>query len=201
MRSFVLLRIGRIADAHEAAELEATLADRLGAPELEAVSAHDRGLVALAQGDYAHAAELLELALAREAPISRPLTRLRRAEALARAGRLAEAERELRATTLEPVRTSDFPATLVARMARVQGLIAAQAGNRELAERRLREAAEGWRRQVSTLSRGDSLTVALADLGRPVVGLIEPEWELECVLKELKAIQRGKKGAEHAVIS
>ena len=201
MRSFVLLRIGRIADAREAAELEATLADRLGAPELEAVSAHDRGLVALAQGDYVQAAELLELALAREAPISRPLTRLRRAEALARAGRLAEAERELRATTLEPVRTSDFPATLVARMARVQGLIAAQAGNRELAERRLREAAEGWRRQVSTLSRGDSLTVALADLGRPVVGLIEPEWELECVLKELKAIQRGKKGAEHAVIS
>ncbi len=201
MRSFVLLRIGRIADAREAAELEATLADRLGAPELEAVSAHDRGLVALAQGDYVQAAELLELALAREAPISRPLTRLRRAEALARAGRLAEAERELRATTLEPVRASDFPATLVARMARVQGLIAAQAGNRELAERRLREAAEGWRRQVSTLSRGDSLTVALADLGRPVVGLIEPEWELECVLKELKAIQRGKKGAEHAVVS
>jgi DNA-binding SARP family transcriptional activator/tetratricopeptide (TPR) repeat protein len=201
MRSFVLLRIGRIAQAHAAVEEEATLADRLGAPEIEAMAAHDRGIVALAQGHHVAAAELLEQALARAAPISRPLTRLRRAEALARAGRLAEAERELRAMTLEPVRPSDFPATLVARMARVQGLMAALAGDPELAERRLGEAAQGWRRQVQTLSRGDSLTVALADLGRPVVGLIEPEWELECVLKELNAIQRGKKGAEHAVVS
>lgn len=201
MRSFVLLRIGRIADAREATETEARLADRLGAPELEAMAAHDRGMVALAQGDCARAAELLEQALAQDAPISRPLTRLRRAEALARSGRLAEAERELRATTLEPVRPSDFPATLVARLARVQGLIAALAGEQELAERRLTEAAEGWRRQISTLSRGDSLTVALADLGRPVVGLIEPEWELERVLADLRTIQAGKQGAEHAVIS
>jgi DNA-binding SARP family transcriptional activator len=201
MRSFVLLRIGRVTDAAEAVDTEASLADLLGAVDLEAMAAHDRGMVALAQSDYVRAAELLEQALSQEAPISRPLTRLRRAEALANAGRLAEAERELRATTLEPVRPSDFPATLVARMARVQGLIAALAGDRELAERRLNEAAEGWRHQVSTLSRGDSLTVALADLGRPVVGLIEPEWELERVLDELQAIQEGKKGAQHAVIS
>jgi hypothetical protein len=85
-------------------------------------------------------------------------------------------------------------------MARVQGLIAALAGDRKLAERRLTEAAAGWRRQVSTLSRGDSLTVALADLGRPVVGLIEPEWELERVLDELEALQTGQKGAAHAVV-
>jgi DNA-binding SARP family transcriptional activator len=201
MRSFVLLRIGRIADARAATEAEAELADRLGAPELEAMAAHDRGMVALAQGDCIRAAELLEQALAGDAPISRPLTRLRRAEALARSGSLSEAEEELRATTLEPVRPSDFPATLVARLARVQGLIAAMAGNKELAKRRLTEAANGWRRQTSTLSRGDSLAVALADLGRPVVGLIEPEWELERVLTELKAVETGKKGAEHAVIS
>jgi len=201
MRAFVLLRIGRIADAREAAEMEARLADRLGAPELEAMAAHDQGMVALAQSDYVGAGELLEQALARDAPISRPLTRLRRAEALAHAGSLAEAEGELRATTLEPVRSSDFPATLVARMARVQGLIAALAGDQELAERRLGEAVEGWRRQVSTLSRGDSLAVALADLGRPVVGLIEPELELERVLEELQAVQTGEKGAEHAVLS
>jgi DNA-binding SARP family transcriptional activator len=201
MRSFVLLRIGRITDARDAAEQEARLADRLGAGELEAMAAHDQGMVALAQHDYIRAAELLEQALAREAPISRPLTRLRRAEALARAGRLDEAEREVRATTLEPVRASDFPATLVARMARVQGLIAALTGDRALAERRLHEAAEGWRHQVSTLSRGDSLTVALADLGRPVVGLIEPEMELERVVEELQAVQTGRKGARHAVVS
>ncbi len=201
MRSFVLLRIGRIADACAAAAQETTLAERLAAPELEAMAAHDRAMVALAQGEYALAGELLEQALAREAPISRPLTRLRRAEALARSGRIADAEEELRATTREPVRPSDFPATLVARMARAQALIAALSGDRPLAERRLREAAEGWRRQVATLSRGDSLTVALADLGRPVVGLIEPEQELERVLEELHAIQATEKGAEHAIFS
>jgi DNA-binding SARP family transcriptional activator len=201
MRSFVLLRVGRIADAQEVAELEALLADRLGAPALEAMAAHDRGIVALAQGDWTLASDLLAQALSQEAPISRPVTRLRRAEALVRAGRLTQAERELRETTLEPVRASDFPATLVARMARVQGLIAARAGNQELAERRLSEAAEGWRRQVRTLNRGDSLAVALADLGRPVVGLIEPERELELVLEELQAIRTSEKGAEHAVFS
>ena len=200
-RSFVLLRVGRIADAREAAEMEARLADRLGAPELEAMAAHDRGMVALAQGEYGDACELLEQALARDAPISRPVTRLCRAEALAHAGRLAEAEAELRATTLEPVRASDFPATLVARMARAQGVIAALAGDEELAERRLTEAVEGWRRQVSTLSRGDSMAVVLADLGRPVVGLIEPERELERVSAELKDVQTHNKGAEHAVFS
>ncbi len=201
MRSFVLLRIGRIAEASEAAEEETSLADRLDAPELEAMAEHDRGMVALARKDYPRAAELFDRALARDAPISRPLTRLRRAEALVHAGRLAEAEQELRATTQEPVRASDFPGTLVARMARVQGAMALSEGNLQLAERRLREAADGWRRQVSTLSRGDTLAVALADLGRPVVGLIEPERELECVLLELQAVQASDKGAEHAVVS
>jgi len=201
MRSFVLLRIGRTADALQVAETEATLADRLGAPELEAVAAHDRGMVALAQQDYALASELLEQALEHDGPISRPLTRLRRAEALARARRLEEAEAELRATALEPVRASDFPAALVARMVRVQGIVAAVGGDCELARRRLGEAAEGWRRQVSTLSRGDTLAVALADLGRPVVGLIEPERELELALEELQSIQEGKEGFTHAVVS
>lgn len=201
VRSFILLRTGRIAEAREAAKAEARLADRLGVPELEAMAAHDLGMVALAQGEYARAAELLERALAQDAPISRPLARMRRAEALARAGEILEAEAELRATTLEPVRASDFPATLVARMARIQGLIAAGAGDRELAERRLREAVEGWRHQVSTLRRWDTLAVTLTDLGRPVVGLIEPERELECVLEELQAIQTGEKGAAHAVVS
>jgi DNA-binding SARP family transcriptional activator len=200
-RSFVLLRIGRTADAREAADMEARLADRLGAPALEAMAAHDQAIVALAQGEYVCAVDLLEQALAQDAPISRPLTRLRRAEALARTGRLEEAEGELRATTLEPVRASDFPATLVARMSHVQGVIAARAGDQELAERRLGEAVGAWRRQVSKLSRADSLAVVLADLGRPVVGLIEPERELEHALEELQIIQRGKKGAEHAVLS
>jgi DNA-binding SARP family transcriptional activator len=201
MRAFVLLRMGRTAQAREAAEQERRIADHVGAAQLEAMAAHDRALAALAEGEHALAGELFQQALDGDAPVSRPLTRLWRAEALARAGRLAEADTELRATALEPVRPSDFPATLVARMARVQGLIALLAGDRELAERRLREAADGWGRLVSTFSRSDSLTVALADLGRPVVGLIEPERERELVLAELHAIQTTKEGVEHAVVS
>jgi hypothetical protein len=85
-------------------------------------------------------------------------------------------------------------------MPRVQGLIALLAGDRPLAERRLREAAEGWGRLVSTLSRGESLAVALADLGRPVVGLVEPERERELVLAELETIETAKEGVEHAVV-
>jgi DNA-binding SARP family transcriptional activator/tetratricopeptide (TPR) repeat protein len=199
MRSFLLLRMGRGAEAREAAEQERRLTDRLGAAPLEAMAAHDRALVALAEREYALAGELFQQALDGEAPISRPLTRLWRAEALARAGCLQEAEAELRATALEPVRPSDFPATLVARMTRVQGLLALAAGDRPLAERRLREAADGWDRLVSTFSRSDSLTVALADLGRPVVGLIEPERERDLVLVELEAIETTKEGVEHAV--
>jgi DNA-binding SARP family transcriptional activator len=201
MRSFVLLRTGELIAAREAAETELALADRLGAPELEGMAAHDRGMVALAEGDYDAAAALLEQALEEDAPISRPLARLRRAESLARGGRLAEAEGELRATALEPARASDFPATLVARMAGVEGMIAAIAGDRELAERRLSESAEGWRRLVPTVSRADSLMVALTDLGRPVVGLIEPERELALVLEELRSTQSREEGAGDAVVS
>ena len=201
MRSFVLLRLDRVAQAHDAAQTEAALADRLGDRQLEAMAAHDRAVVAMVEHDYASACELFELALAQPAPVSRPLTRLRRAEALARVGRLLDAEAELRATTLEPVRPSDFPATLVARMARTQGLVAALSGDLVLAERRLSESVAGWRRQVATQTRGDSLTVALADLGRPVVGLIEPELELELVEAELRSVQTAERGAEDAVFS
>ena len=202
MRSFVLLRIGEPAQARAAADAESALADRLGDPGLLAMAAHDRGLVALAEEDFELACTLLEQALVEGAPISRPLTRLAWAEALARAGQPREAEAELRATVLEPVRSSDFPAALVPRLARVQGSIAAAAGDRALAVRRLREAAEGWRRQVSTLTRGESMAVVLADLGRPVVGLVEPERELERVLGELQTIQATTGGASaHAVVS
>ena len=50
-----------------------------------------------------------------------------------RAGRADQAETELRAAVLEPVGPGDFPATLVARMSRVQGLIAAGRGDTALA--------------------------------------------------------------------
>ncbi len=201
VRSFVLRRVGRRADALAATEAERELADRLGDPALLAMAAHDRGHVVLEDGDFEQAASLLSLALAGQAPISRPLTRLARAEALARAGRLGEAEAELREMVLEPVRASDFPETLVPRLARVQGLIADRAGDHELAVRRLKEAVDGWRGQVSRLSRGDSMAAVLADLGRPVVGLVEPERELERAMRELEQLTATKRGASHAVLS
>jgi DNA-binding SARP family transcriptional activator len=200
-RSFIWLRLGELTEASAAADGMTALAERLGDPELLAMAAHDRGLVALARQEFATAAELLGAALAGGATISRPLTRLARAEALAGAGRLDEARTELRETVLEPVRQSDFPETLVPRLARVQGLIAARAGDRDLALRRLQEAADGWRGQVSRLTRGDSMAAVLTDLGRPVVGLIEPEQELACVAHELETLKATRQGVPHAVVS
>jgi Tetratricopeptide repeat len=121
--------------------------------------------------------------------VSRPPVRLARAEALVRLGRLEDAERQLRATALEPVATHDFPDTLVPRLTRIQGLIAAARGDRERAERYLHEAADGWRRRAGAELRGDQYVATLADLGRPpVAGLVEPARELERVLAELESL-------------
>jgi DNA-binding SARP family transcriptional activator len=201
MRSFLLLRTGDVDGARVAADAATTLAELIGDPQLIAVAAHDRGMVALAEDDASLAATLLEAALVENAPISPALTRLARAEALALLGRLEDAEAEVRATALEPLRASDWPETLVPRLARVQGLIAWSGGDRTLAARRLTEAADGWRRQLSRLSRGERMAAVLADLGRPVVGLVEPERELERVQRELDLLLRTDQGAPHAVFS
>ena len=74
---------------------------------------HDRGLVALEQGEWDLAAQLLEASLVDEARMSRPLTRIALAEALARGGQPERAAEEVRAAVLEPIRPTDFPATLV----------------------------------------------------------------------------------------
>jgi hypothetical protein len=71
----------------------------------------------------------------------------------------------------------------------VQGLIAAARGDRGLAVRRLEEAATGWRRRANvpraSISEGDRWAATLADIGRPVVGTVEPEAELAAVLRDL----------------
>lgn len=200
-RSFLLLRIDDRDGASAAAEAEWELATRIGEPPLLAMAAHDRGLVALAAQDYPRAAQLLGEALVEGAPISRALTRLARAEALARSGALDQANGEVRATALEPLRASDWPETLVPRLARVQGLIAAGAGNRPLALNRLQESVDGWRYQLSRQPRGERMAAVLADLGRPIVGLVEPERELERVSAELESMQANELGAPHALLS
>jgi DNA-binding SARP family transcriptional activator len=188
-RAHILARLGRLDEARAAADAELELAERLDNAPLRAVAQHDRGIVALAAGDAARADVLLAAALDGDAPVSRPLARLARAEALLRLERLEEAEAELRATALEPVGPSDLPDTLVPRLTRLQGLIAAARGDRDLAARRLRQAADGWRRYLPADGRGDSYVSTLADLGRPpVAGLVEPARELEAVLAELASL-------------
>jgi hypothetical protein len=134
----------------------------------------------------------LGLALDLGAPVSRPLARLLRAEALARDGRPDEAEHELRAVALEPVGPADRPGTLVARMSHVQGLIALRRGNRSLAAKRLREAESGWLRRSGQGSAehdsaaGQGYVAALIDLGRPpVAALVEPAKELAALRADI----------------
>ncbi len=200
-RSFVLGRLGRLDEASAAAASEQAHAEQLGQPQLVAMANHDRGLIALAQGDSQVAATLLAASLVEGAPISRPLTRLALAEALARAGDPERAADEVRATVLEPVRPSDFPEALVPRLARVQGLIALARDQPEEAERRIEESIAGWQRLLQRTVRAESITTVLADLGRPVVGLIEPEYELERARADLHAIRSSAgKGRPNAVV-
>ena len=89
---------------------------------------------------------------------------------------------------LEPVGPADVP-TLVPRLTRVQGLIAARRGDRALAERHLRAAAAGWQRRLEPAALGDAYLVNLVDLGRPpAAGLVEPAREVERLRRELAAL-------------
>lgn len=191
-RAFVLRRLGRLADARAAVESESAVAEQLGQGDLIAMARHDCGLVALEAGEDELACALLDEALIEGAPISRPLTRLALAEALTRTGELERAAAELRATVLEPVQPSDFPEALVPKLARVQGLLALAREDRAEAERRLSESLAGWERLRAGTGSADSMTAVLADLGRPVVGLVEPERELARVRSELEQLQKGE---------
>ncbi len=205
-RTNLLRRLDRLPEAHAACAAAAALADRADQPALDALIHHDRGLLALAAGDFDHAATELAAALERHGAFSRPLTRLHRAEALARAGHPDPAQHELRRLALEPVTSSDFPDTLVARMARVQGLIAIARHDLPLAEKRLREAHQRWQRRARPVGgsasssaasdRGDhtpagselgaGYVTSLIDLGRPpITTLVEPHRELARLTTEI----------------
>jgi len=189
-RCHILVRLGRLEEAKASAAAEAVLAERLDDPALTAMADHDRGMAGHAAGDHELAAELLAAALERDPPMSRPLARLTRAESLVALDRLEEAEDELDATALEPLRAGDFPDTLVARLTRVQGLIALARGDQVLATKRLEEAARTWRRRAAAERPGDRYMAVLADFGRPpVVGLVEPRRELERVEAELAPLR------------
>jgi tetratricopeptide (TPR) repeat protein len=190
-RAHLLSRTGRHEEASAAAaELLAT-AERLDSAPMLAVSRYDSGLVALAAGRPREAAELIDEALAANAAVSRPAARLAMAEALAAAGEPDRGAAQLRRAALEPVGRADQPWALVPRMARVQGLIARAHGDLSTAKRRLTESAQGWRRLGgATRAPGEEYMAALVDLGRPpVVGLVDPEWELRRVATELAVLE------------
>jgi tetratricopeptide (TPR) repeat protein len=188
-KAFVLRALGRLEEARRAAEAEQAVAEQLAQPDRLAMASHDRGLVALEEGEWALAAHLLRASLVEQAPVSRPVTRIMLAEALARSGQPDQAAEQTRAAVFEPVRPSDFPATLVPRLARVQGLIAYAREDYAEAARRLEESIAGWERLLAANLRADSLAGVLADLGRPVVGLVEPERELARARSDLEAIR------------
>jgi tetratricopeptide (TPR) repeat protein len=188
-RAYVLARIGRHEDARAALAAQRDRAEHSGDPALVVQAEADAGLVLLACGELEEGAARLATALAGDARIRRPVARLRRAEALARLGRSDEAEAELRATVQEPITPGDRPASLVPRMAHVQGLIAHRRGYGDLARRRLEESAAGWRRHQAR-DPGEEYAAHLVDLGRPpVAGLLEPERELKRVLADLHGLK------------
>ncbi|WP_436497614.1 AAA family ATPase [Actinokineospora sp. HUAS TT18] len=186
-RVSVLCRLGRFGEASATCDQGAVLAERIGLAELTGLVHHDRATIARATGDWERAATELAAAIELRAPVGRALTRLHRADALARAGKVADAETELRAVAFEPVSPGDFPDTLVARMTAVQGLIAAQRGDLTLARRRLTEAEAGWRRRMA--DPGAGYVAALIDLGRPpLTALVEPDRELAAVTADLRSL-------------
>lgn len=187
-RAILLARMGRHDEARAEIAREEKIVRALGDPVLEATAAFDHGIVALAAGEDEAAAALLDRALRGGAKCSRPSARLARAEALTRLARCDDAEAELRATALEPVGPADQPDTLVPRMARLQGLIAAHRGDRELAARRLHEAVDGWRR-VTGGQEGERYAALLMDVGRlPLGGMVMPADELARAEHDLEAL-------------
>ena len=201
LRVFVLRSRGELDRAREAADSERELAERLGQPELVAMASHDRGLVALQAGEVERAAALLAASLYEGAPISRPLTRLALAEALALGSAPDAAAEQVRATVLEPIRPSDFPDALVPTLARVQALIALARRQPEEALRRIEESIAGWERLLERSLSVESITTVLADLGRPVVGLIEPERELDRARADRELIESSiGRGSANAVV-
>jgi Flp pilus assembly protein TadD len=186
LNAYILTRLGRHAEARAELHRQAELAARLGSPELEALAEHDVGLLAMMCGDHAGAVEHLGLALAGEPRVQRAEARLRRAESLARLGRADEADAEIRAATLEPVRAVHRPAVLLARMTFAQALSARARGDHALALTRLQESERHWRRLVDQAEASREFLASLVDLGRPpMTGVVDPAMELDRIAAEL----------------
>jgi len=189
-RAFALLRLGRpeLADRAVAAFME--IARGAQDPNLLSVAHFDAGTIALIEDRPAAAVEHLEQALSDPGGrFSRPLAQMYLAESYVRIGKTDAAAAALARVPFEPVGPADLPATLVPRLSRIQGLIAAARGDHELADRRLAEAEAGWGRIQGDLDLGDAYAAVIVDLGRPpVAGLVEVGAEVARVRAERAAL-------------
>jgi len=196
-RAFALLRLGRTELANRAVDAFMETARGAQDPNLLAVAHFDAGTIALIEDRPAAAVDHLSKALAHSGGrISRPLGQLYLAEAYLQIGDVDAAAAALARVPFEPVGPADLPATLVPRLARIQGLIAAARGDHELADRRLAEAEVGWARIQGDLDLGDAYAAVVVDLGRPpVAGLVEVCAEVARVRAERAAL--GGPGGAH----
>ena len=187
-QAYALSRLGEHDAAIAAAARLTTIAMRSGVTEFEAMADFDTGAVAFAAGQNETAIQRLGAALSVPATryFSRPAARLLLAEARLRTGDLAGADRELDMLPAEPVTAADLPDTLVARLVRMEGLLAAERDDPEGALTRFAEAESAWRRRLGPgILPGDASITNVVDLGRPAVaGLIEPGVELGRVLAD-----------------
>jgi tetratricopeptide (TPR) repeat protein len=175
-------RIGRTAEARATLAEQRRVVERLASPTFAVAAAADAGLVALALGETAEAADQLGEALEGGLAQWRPSITLYRAEAFALAGDAEAAAVQLRAALEEPTVAADQPWSLLPRVCFIQALVAVARGDAEEAVRRLDEASAAWRRllpRVGALT-SEGYLANLLDLGRPpVLGLVEPQRELE----------------------
>lgn len=193
-QAYALSRLGDHDGAMAAAQRLTMIAMRSGVTELEVMADFDAGAVAFAAGEDEEAIRRLGAALSVSATryFSRPVARLLLAEARLRNGDAVGAERELNLIPAEPVTAADLPDTLVARLVRIEGLLAAERDHPQRALIRFAEAESTWRRRLGPGGLpGDAVTMNLVDLGRPAVaGLIEPAVELGRVLADSALVLR-----------
>ncbi|HEX6335927.1 MAG TPA: AAA family ATPase [Jiangellaceae bacterium] len=186
VRAYGLSRLGRHDEAWAAAEQRLELLSRTGNAGLRATAQYDAGSIALAAGRDADAARLLDAALATgEARFPHALARLRLAEARLGTGDVASAAVELDRFPFEPVGPAELPEALVPQLERVQALVAAADGKRDLAGERFASAEAGWRRLVRDAPPEDPYATTLVAFGRSAPGgTVEPAVELGRTLAE-----------------
>jgi tetratricopeptide (TPR) repeat protein len=199
-RAYALSRLERHAEAMETAATASMLAAESANEPRQALAAFDRGSIALAAGCADAACLQLSAALAvADAPLPRATARLRLAEALLRAGDTEGAAHELARVPFEPVVPADIPESLVPRLERLEGLIAAAQGDAEAADRGLGAAERAWRAMLGRAPDGNLFGATILDVGRvPVAGLVEPALELGRVLAERALVLAGNGRADAA---